>query len=177
MTSGVAWLHFILRETADESDAVREAVEGVLLAARVGWSLEDASPKLKGDETRRLFDAWPDIAALLGCVDSPKDHAVMDMRELLRNLYRTAYPDDACPSDVCAEVVREFKDKCTNSSAGGGNYLYQMEHDFPQLLEFLHGLGFCVVVAGGLRFHRPPKPQFAPTATASGCSPRTLLSP
>lgn len=97
---------------------------------------------MKGDEVRRLFKVWPDIADALGLDDDdPGRDAMDDMGDLLRDLYRSRYRGTK-PWEACAARAAAFRRECCDSTGGGSNYIYQMEFDFPRLLQFYDREGF-----------------------------------
>ena len=128
------------RQAEGHSAAGRRRIDAELRRRNVNWNLNHKPPKLKGDETRALFEVWETtIAAELGLEGTPGDVAMRGMHALLQGLYRTEY--DASPSADCAKVARYFRTHCCVNRGGGPNYLYILEHDIPRLADMLHGLG------------------------------------
>ena len=74
---------------AGGDEVSRAAIQAVLHEHRTGCRLgKDCSPD--GEETSRLFAAWPDVALLLSVgPEEPLYRAVMGMAKLLKDLYHT----------------------------------------------------------------------------------------
>lgn len=68
---------FINRWAATVGRVARARANVALRSFRVKWRIAvgtDVKPKLKGDETRRLFKAWPKVARALGIRKSSVQH-------------------------------------------------------------------------------------------------------
>ena len=106
------------------------AIQATLHEYRTGCQLgKDASPD--GEETSRLFVAWPDLALLLAVApDEPLYKADVDMAQLLRDLYPTY---QVGPRPQCRAIEAAFREHCAPGSAS--HYLIFLEEDADRLLE------------------------------------------
>ena len=74
---------FMLRSSPHKHKEVKE----VLRIAPLGWNITAAgSPD--GEETKCLLEVWPHIASTLGIKGSKADAAVLQISNLIRQLYR-----------------------------------------------------------------------------------------
>ena len=114
---------------APGDQVTRAAIQATLHEHRTGCRLgKDASPD--GEETSRLFAAWPDLALLLAVApDEPLYKAVVDMAQLLRDLYHTY---QVGPRPQCRAIAVAFRDPGSAS-----HYLLVLEEDADRLLEDL----------------------------------------
>ena len=95
-----------------------------------------ASPD--GEECQRLFECWCSIAVIMGVHDSSVDQAVTNMAVVLRAPYRSSPHCDTLPDQV-ARAAQAFRKVVAPTSKR--SYLYMLEHDFPDVLRSLRGLG------------------------------------
>ena len=109
----------------------RPIVNGILKVASTGWKLGSRCA-VDGEETQRLFTAWPFIAKALGLVDSPADKAILQMHAFFRKEYRT-YQEDKTLPELAVTAAISFRMEIAPQSRS--SYLYLMEHDFPYLLK------------------------------------------
>ena len=109
---------------AGGDEVSRAAIQGVLHEHRTGCRLgKDCSPD--GEQTSRLFAAWPDVALLLSVgPEEPLYRAVMGMAKLLKDLYHT-YQVGTRPQ--CQAAAAAFQEHCAPESAS--HYLLFMEED------------------------------------------------
>ena len=112
---------------APGDQVIRAAILATLHEHRTGCRLgKDASPD--GEEASRLFAAWPDLALLLAAKpDELLYKAVVDMAQLLRDLYHTY---QVGPRPQCRAAFREH---CAPGSAS--HYLLFLEEDANRLLD------------------------------------------
>ena len=118
----------------------------MLHAAKTGLRLGGAlNPD--GEETQRLFDAWETIAPHLG-LGGPRCEvhaAVVNMRTLLRTLYRSLHHGRPAPD--CAGVTRAFREHVAPRS--GSHYLLFLEVDCAAVLEAVAADGFGMAMFSG----------------------------
>ena len=102
---------------------------------RLGW---DASPR--GEETSRLFLAWPELALFLAVVpEEPLYKTVVDMAQLLPDLYHT-YQMGARP--YCRGIAAAFRKHCAPGSPS--HYLTFLEEDGDHLLQDIWPFGMAM---------------------------------
>ena len=99
---------------AGGDEVSRAAIQAVLHEHRTGCRLgKDCFPD--GEETSRLFAAWPDVALLLSVgPEEPLYRAVMGMAKLLKDLYHT-YQVGTRPQ--CRAAAAAFREHCAPRSA------------------------------------------------------------
>ena len=130
---------FILSTSPEKHKEVKE----VLRIAKVGWNMAVAgSPD--GEETKCLLEVWPQIASTLGFQSSMADKAVLQMSNLIRQLYRSWQSEGEHLAAECETVDISFARHVAPRSES--TYLFMLQHNFPLSLKSIYpaGLGmFC----------------------------------
>lgn len=138
MAMGRLQAQFLHEHAQMAGKGTAQLVQNVLDAARTGIRL-GSSMSPDGEETARLFAAWEDMGVLLGFgPETPTSRAVVDMRNLLRTLYRTYATDGPLPD--CTRIARAYRDLCAFDR--GSHYLLFLEKDCTPLLEALRAEGY-----------------------------------
>ena len=124
---------------AGGDEVSRAAIQAVLHEHRTGCRLgKDCSPD--GEETSRLFAAWPDVALLLSVgPEEPLYRAVMGMPKLLNDLYHT-YQVGTRPQ--CRAAAAAFREHCAPRSAS--HYLLFLEEDADRVLDNIWPFGLAM---------------------------------
>ena len=124
---------------APGDQVTRAAIQATLHEHRTGCHLrKDASPD--GEETSRLFAAWPDLALLLAVApDEPLYKAVVDMAKLMRDLYHTY---QVGPRPQCRAIAAALHEHCAPRFAC--QYLLFLEEDADRLLEDIWPFGMAM---------------------------------
>ena len=115
------------------------AIQAVLHEHRTGCRLgKDCSPH--GEETSRLFAAWPDVALLLSVgPEEPLYRAVMGMAKLLKDLYHTY---QVCTRPQYRAAAAAFREHCAPRSAS--HYLLFLEEDADRVLDDIWPFGLAM---------------------------------
>ena len=124
---------------AGGDEVSRAAIQAVLHEHRTGCRLgKDCSPD--GEETSRLFAAWPDVALLLSVgPEEPLYRAVMGMAKLLKDLYHT-YQVGTRPQ--CRAAAAAFREHCAPRSAS--HYLLFLKEDADRVLDDIWPFGLAM---------------------------------
>ena len=124
---------------AGGDEVSRAAILAVLHEHRTGCRLgKYCSPD--GEETSRLFAAWPDVALLLSVgPEEPLYRAVMGMAKLLKDLYHT-YQVGIRPQ--CRAAAAAFRKHCAPRSAS--HYLLFLEEDADRVLDDIWPFGLAM---------------------------------
>ena len=130
---------FVDREAREVAPSVRQDLQILLSERRAGWSVYGVSSP-DGEETANFYDAWPEIARLLGIrPSSAKYKAVASMWDLLQSLYCT-YQAPQPPN--CAAVAEAFRRHCTDGTASW--YLLSLECDVDAMLKNIWPFGLAM---------------------------------
>ena len=116
---------------APGDQVTRAAIQATLHEHRTGCRMgKDASAD--GEETSRLFAAWPNLALLLVVArDEPLYKAVVDMAQSLRDLYHTY---QVGPRPQCRGIAAAFCGHCAPGSTSHYLFFFFLE-DAYRLLE------------------------------------------
>ena len=120
---------------APGDEVTHAAIQATLHEHRTGSHPgKDASPDV--EETSHLFASWPELALLLAVApDEPLYKAVVDMAQLLRDLYHTYQVGQRPP---CRAIAAAFREHCAPGSAS--HYLLFLEEDADRgHMAFRHG--------------------------------------
>ena len=129
---------YISREAQSLGKGVQHLVQRLLSEHRTGLTLT-GSLAPDGEETTRLLNAWEPIATILGLAPGNAAWAaVVDMRELMAQLYRTYWGGQAPPE--AAGVARRFREALCPES--GSWYLLFLERDCAAMLQEVQADGF-----------------------------------
>ena len=124
---------------AGGDEVSRAAIQAVLHEHRTGCRLgKGCSPD--GEETSRLFAAWPDVALLLSVgPEEPLYRAVMGMAKLLKDLYHT-YQVGTRPQ--CRAAAAAFREHSAPRSAS--HYILFLEEDADRVLDDIWPFGLAM---------------------------------
>ena len=114
---------FISRTSPGKHKDVKE----VLRIAKVGWNTTAAGLP-NGEETKCPLEVWPHIASTLGIEGSVAQRAVLQMSNLIRQLYRSWQFEGADLAAECETVAISFAKHVGPHSKL--TYLFTLQHVF-----------------------------------------------
>ena len=132
---------FINEAAPDVGTPERRALQKVLDDGKTHFTVGSHSAP-DGEDTARILRNWEEISELLPA-NAGANEAVLDLRELLRALYRTWQSDTPVGPTRCRDVARKFQEFIGGERM---SYMHILEHNVDDLLRHLHpyGLGmFC----------------------------------
>ena len=131
-------VHFLKAECTDLDKVLRAGVQSVLDGVRPGIRLGSAAPP-DGEEVYRLPQSW-EQAQDAACLDAthPRGRAVLEIRELLRQLYPTYQHG---PPPHCRVPASRFREHVAPKSG----CLIFLEEDYDDVLAPLQPHGMAMM--------------------------------
>ena len=124
----------ILRTSPEKHKEVKD----VLRIGKMGWSMA-AAGLLDGEETKCLLEVWPHIASTLGIEGSMAGRAVINLCNLIRQLYRSWQFGGEDSAAKCETVAISFAKHVAPRSRSTD--LFMLQHNFPVILKRIRPWG------------------------------------